>query len=153
MAKIFNAAEISGALREAIEEDVAETAFAVLSNVVRATPVGNPTLWQYPERAPEGYVGGHARRNWIVSANRPVSTVKGAQGNGPGAAAAQREAIGEGGRRIEANAGARRLVIQNNVPYINRLNSGHSTQAPANFVERAVQAARVVGGNRREVLD
>jgi len=151
VAKIFDAAETSRALRDAIENDVAETALAVLSKVVQATPVGNPTRWQNPASAPEGYVGGHARRNWIVSRNTPVSTVKGTAGDGGGAGRATAEATREGSRRIAANADARRLIIQNNVPYINRLNAGHSTTAPANFVEKAIQAARIVGDRREEL--
>ena len=30
-------------------------------------------------------------------------------------------------------------IVENNVPYIVNLNDGHSTQAPANFVEQVVQ--------------
>ena len=33
------------------------------------------------------------------------------------------------------------FVITNNLPYINRLNNGHSKQSPANFVEKAIALA------------
>lgn len=33
------------------------------------------------------------------------------------------------------------VFITNNVPYINRLNHGHSKQAPPGFVQRAIEAA------------
>ena len=36
------------------------------------------------------------------------------------------------------------VYISNNLEYIQALNEGHSQQAPAGFVEKAVQAVKVV---------
>ena len=36
--------------------------------------------------------------------------------------------------------------ITNNVPYINKLNDGHSSQAPAHFVEAAIDQVAYQGG-------
>lgn len=142
MAKVFEARELAAAIRADIAEIVAETAITALATVVRATPVGNPNLWQNPGSAPPGYVGGHARRNWNVTINAPTSEIIGRQGDGPGGGAALQDAIINGTRTIRGQ-GDRLVsfVIQNNVPYIGRLNRGWSEQAPANFVEKAVQTA------------
>lgn len=40
-------------------------ALRLFENVVRRTPVGDPTYWKRP--APVGYVGGFARNNWFVT--------------------------------------------------------------------------------------
>lgn len=118
-----------------VSENIAETAFAALSAVTLATPVGNPTLWQNPENAPPGYVGGRARGNWQVG----VGIEKGGETG----------QVDASGSNVISNARAtlvgyqlgQRVIINNNVPYIVRLNSGSSTQAPSGFVEKAVQAA------------
>jgi formaldehyde-activating enzyme involved in methanogenesis len=39
--------------------------------------------------------------------------------------------------------------VSNNVPYINRLNEGHSAQAPAGFVQQAV--AKAVADTTRDL--
>lgn len=150
--KKFDALEIIESLTNEAEIDIQKTALAVLRNVVKATPVGDPTLWQYPV-APPGYVGGHARRNWAVSTAKPIDQLKGRPGKGGGAGAAAQSAINEGTRRINSySVQSKRIYIQNNVPYIVRLNNGHSTQMPANFVQTAVQAGRNVGRNDRKEL-
>jgi hypothetical protein len=124
----------------------------VLAAVVQATPVGDPKIWQNPV-APAGYVGGHARRNWAVSTTRPVDTVKGNPGKGGGKGRATQQAISAGTKKIESyKVATRRIIIQNNVPYIVPLNNGHSTQAPINFVQTAVMAGRNVGRNDRKEL-
>ncbi len=151
--KPFDALEIVESLENVTEDDVVESALAVLANVVRGTPVGDPKIWQNPASAPEGYVGGHARRNWHVSLSSPVNTVKGSAGAGPGKGAATSEAITAGTSKAERfTAQKARIIIQNNVPYIVPLNNGHSTQAPKNFVAKAVQAGLTVNQNRREPL-
>lgn len=151
--KPFDGTEIIRSLNTELASDVIEAGLAALANVVRATPVGNPTLWQNPGSAPPGYVGGHARRNWNVSLTSPKDTVKGSPGDGGGEGAATSDAINSGRSTIERfKIPDRRIIIQNNVPYITRLNAGHSTQAPANFAEKAVQAATRVGAGGRKDL-
>jgi len=151
MAREFDANEIIVSLSDAIGDDIAETALAALTNVVRRTPVGNPTRWQQPQSAPPGYVGGHARRNWNVSINAPRDSITGTEGDGGGKGAATSEAISKGSRTIERSnpRTTQRIIISNSVPYIGRLNAGHSTIAPANFVEMAVALAVNSGRNSR----
>jgi hypothetical protein len=150
--KPFSAKETIGAVRLEVDELTQETALAALRNVIIGTPVGNPTLWQNPDSAPAGYVGGHARRNWRVSTTGFNSTLVGSPGDGPGESGARNEAIQAGVPEI-ARFSVRqgRLYIFNNVPYIGVLNNGHSTQAPANFVEKAIQVATARDSSRREI--
>jgi hypothetical protein len=150
--KPFDADEIIEALDTEAGEDIQSTAIAVLSAVIVATPVGDPKIWQYPPKK-SGYVGGHARRNWAVSTARPIDQIRGKPGKGPGASGATSQALNQGKKRIESySVQSKRIYIQNNVPYAVRLNEGHSTQAPANFVETAVMAGRNVGRNDRKEL-
>jgi hypothetical protein len=80
---------------------------------------------------------GHARRNWISSVGEPNSSVA----TDDSAHAAGIQAV----LAYELSGGS--LWIGNAVPYIRRLNYGHSQQAPAGFVERAVdQALTIVRG-------
>lgn len=150
--KDFDSRETIVALSNVLEDDIVETALAALGNVVRATPVGNPTRWRNPQSAPPGYVGGHARRNWNVSIDKTSDFVKGTPGDGGGEGAATQDALQRGVPTIErmdprTNS---RIVIQNSVPYIGRLNDGHSQVAPVNFVEMAVQAASQKLSNDRK---
>ena len=145
----YNAREITLAVRKALLDDIGETAFAVLRNLIFASPVGNPSLWQNPGSAPSGYVGGTFRRNWIVSIGGfNESIIEGQDEVGATTAAAGRSVI-EGWkaqRRLQTN-----LVIQNNVPYANRLAQGFSRQAPAGWVDEQIDAALNIPGGR-EVL-
>lgn len=131
----FDPEEITRTVTLEFEKDIRETVFRALTNVVLGTPVGNPLLWQFPNSAPPGYVGGHARRNWLVGINRfPVNEVAGVDPGGGTAIAS--------GRTVVATAKANQVVwLVNNTPYIARLNNGHSTQAPIGFVETAIDIA------------
>ena len=103
-------------------------------SLVERTPVGNPDLWQNPDNKPEGYVGGHARANWSHSVGAPVvqefDAVDEKDWEGHNVSRA----------RIIASLGETRGVagqvhyIQNSLPYMQALEDGHSTQAPAGMV-------------------
>lgn len=95
-----------------LEKSVRKAALTVDSNLVLNTPVDTGT----------------ARSNWIASLNAPVvKLVK------PG----QKQ---EAGPIIENYKLSDIILISNSLPYIKRLNEGHSQQAPAGFVDMAVQA-------------
>ena len=148
----FNVTEIITSIDNFVAKDIQRVAVAILSAVVVATPVGNPTRWKFPASAPEGYVGGHARRNWSVSIGTPVTGVRGTAGSGPGNAAT-REALGAGRAKIATfRKNNARIIIQNNVPYIGRLHDGHSTAAPRNFVQAAIMVGRRKGATERRDL-
>jgi hypothetical protein len=124
---------IIGELRDAVAEEKRLSAIAILRAIVLATPVGNPSLWLNPDAAPPGYVGGTARANWQVSIDAATNVVID-DPDPSGSATIQQGTQVAGGAQI-----GQTVWIVNNLPYIGRLNDGHSTQAPAGFVEAAVQ--------------
>lgn len=90
----------------------------ILRRVVLATPVDT----------------GRARGNWQVDLNRiPGGEVVGVD-KGGGATIASESAI------IQTAKPFGTIQIANNVPYIGRLNDGYSKQAPAGFIEAAIDA-------------
>lgn len=77
---------------------------------------------------------GRARANWFLDVGAPVvRIVEPNQGQTEQAAAATAATY-----RLSAGA----IYVSNNVPYIRRLNDGHSQQAPAGFVEDSISIAR-----------
>ena len=93
-------------------------------------------------RPPEGTPRdlGWAAANWVPSVGRPAEGPVGDPARG-GVSQAQSQA-----RRGIAAVGRFRLAhgiafVTNNVPYIERLNDGHSRQSPAGFVQRAIRKA------------
>lgn len=78
---------------------------------------------------------GHARAGWIPSVGSPnVTEVVGTDSSAHQAGVAQ---------VLTFKLGAGVLWIASAVPYIRRLNEGHSKQAPALFVEAAIDRALV----------
>lgn len=74
---------------------------------------------------------GRARSNWRASSERPLyRTVD---------ETSAQAALDQAKTVIQADRSGT-LYITNNLPYIGRLNDGWSAQAPAGFVERAIQA-------------
>lgn len=134
---VFRAREVSALIRGDAERFVRDMGGDLLSTLVFATPVGNPTLWQNPNSAPPGYVGGHARRNWQVGLNNATP-----RGERPGEDKSGQPTIAEGRAKMKGFKLGGSIVIANNAPYMGRLNDGYSTQAPRLFVERAI--SRVV---------
>ena len=147
--KPFDPKEIARQLEIELISDFGETVFAVLRNLITRSPVGNPTRWQNPDAAPEGYVGGHFRRNWIVSIGVNDNTeLEGIDRSGAGTLATGKAKISgyEKGRNF-----GQVVIIQNNVPYANRLALGHSTLAEAGWVDEEVDAALSTPGGSVEL--
>lgn len=152
----YNAREITIQLERALVDDFGETAFAILRNLVAGSPVGRPLIWQRPESAPEGYVGGHFRRNWVVSIGGfNTQEIEGVDPTGAPTIAAGKNQI-DGFRRGQGRTAtgqftgrATSLVIQNNVPYANRLAEGHSSQALAGWVDEQIDAALTIPGGTK----
>ena len=108
----------------------------LLTKVVKANPVGNPSFWKKPRK---GYVGGHSRRNWQMSRN-PVVAEK------PGTS--EQQAMTDGYTAIAGMpVGIRKAYLSNPVPYMERLNKGWSRQAPAGWIDAALQ--QVIAKYRR----
>jgi len=93
---------------------------------------------------------GTARSNWIVSKNAPIKSVIPAHVPYPKRSGKNRSekankqatiALGRGPINSYVDGKDRRILIQNNVPYIGRLDGGSSPQnpPPANFARKSVQ--------------
>lgn len=118
-------AVLAVSLEEGVHRTVRKAALAADQAIVLATPVDT----------------GRARANWVVSINAPASGER-PMPSSPAAGASEaleqgREVVG----RYGTNSSHSAIHITNNLPYIGRLNAGSSAQAPAGFVEEAVQAA------------
>ena len=93
----------------------------VTANLIEATPVDL----------------GWARANWVPSLGASVvKDLSGAQRNVQSASSEQSAGLAEVlGYRLRRG----KVFISNNVPYILALNDGHSSQAPAGFIQRAIR--------------
>ncbi len=105
-------------MQEEVNQEVRATALNVLRLVVFATPVDS----------------GAARGNWFVA---PSSTANRSQDESRRAG----EAISQGSISVDKAKVIKypTITLSNNLPYIERLNTGYSDQAPAKFVELAIQ--------------
>ncbi len=153
MAEIpFDPREIANALEEVLLEDFGETAAAILRNVITGSPVGNPSAWKSTDfgrlAGPPGYVGGHFKRNWVVSIGGfSTAEVDGEDITG-GPTLASGLAVVENFKRAKLGVN---LVIQNNVPYANRLALGHSQQRDAGWVDEEIDAALSIPGGIKDL--
>lgn len=146
--KPFRAGETIRQVNAALIDDLGETAFAILRNLVFASPVGDPDAWLRPI-APPGYVGGTFRRNWIVSLGGFNETIIDSQDDNGAATVAQGKEVIDSwvaGKRINVN-----LVIQNNMPYANRLAQGWSRQADPGWVDDEIDLALPFPGGTKVV--
>ena len=89
---------------------------------------------------------GWARANWVPAINRPFFPIQpegGKRTSGEVQAAASRQSNATAGvLRYTVRQG--RVFVSNNVPYVEALNSGHSAQAPAGFVQQGIRKAVTV---------
>lgn len=107
------------AITSDINQDIRALAFKILRNVTVATPVDT----------------GRARGNWQVGIDRAkldILTVNDKSGS---------IAIGKGANELRGVKDFDSIWITNNLPYIGRLNEGHSQQAPKKFVEAGIVRA------------
>jgi hypothetical protein len=122
---------------------VRRTVIDVGQRVITRTPVGDANFWQ--SKPPAGYVGGHARFNWMYSMNTRVIQELDGIDTSPGGAATLQRLTGA----VPLIPGDAVHYIQNSVPYIERLEDGYSRQAPNGFV--ALTAAEFQGIVSEEV--
>ena len=95
-------------------------------SLVMKTPVGDPKYWK--SKPPKGYVGGHARGNWQHSVgSRVTEEIDCIDKTG-------RKSIDRIQQSIPQSAAGLVHYVQNSVPYIKRLEEGHSRQAPNGMV-------------------
>ena len=121
------------AFADLIDEEVVKRVrvitMALLNEVVLRSPVGNPSLWKNPP--PPGYVGGRFRGSHIVSIGSPVYTVTNTVD--PGGA----DTINRGMAALSGLEPYTQVFIQTNLPYAERIELGHSTQAASGVYELA----------------
>lgn len=120
-----SAKRLSKRIRDNVDAGWRATALVVDQTVVTSTPVDT----------------GRARSNWRVD-TKPSTDQRApyAPGEGGSTAAANTAAALAQGREAVQSAVGDALYISNNLDYIGELNAGSSAQAPANFVEKAVDA-------------
>mgnify|MGYP001480324332 FL=1 len=95
-------------------------------SLVMKTPVGDPKYWK--SKPPKGYAGGHARGNWQHSVgNRVIEEIDCIDKSG-------QKSIDRIEQSIPQSAAGLVHYVQNSVPYIKRLEEGHSRQAPQGMV-------------------
>lgn len=111
-----------------VEELINKTALTVHSTIVLGTPVDE----------------GRARGSWLVEIGKPAEGMLGKDDKSEFGAV---KAIDKARAKLAGNKGKRSalrsqppIYISNNLPYIIPLNEGHSQQAPAGFVEEAIEA-------------
>lgn len=120
------------------EKAVRQVALAADSAVVTATPVDT----------------GRARSNWLVEIDAPAAGTREPYSEGSKLGLSETEnlngALEQGASKIaQYKVGNSEIHITNNLPYIEELNNGSSSQAPENFVEIGVAAAaKAVEGAR-----
>ena len=100
-----------------------------LQKLVLKTPVGNPALWQ--SSPPAGYVGGRARANWFVEiGGAGIEVTSDVDASGGVSISRGNSVIGSYRARDDFPV----ISLYNNLPYIQKLEGGHSTQAPAGML-------------------
>lgn len=105
---------------------VRKTVLDIGTRLVNRTPVGDATYWK--SKPPPGYAGGHARANWSHSIGvRVVQELDVIDKSGAAS-------INRIQKSVPVNSGGKVHFIQNSVPYIERLEEGHSRQAPNGMV-------------------
>ena len=112
------------------EKVVRGTVFSMFSNIVEATPVGNPELWK--SKPPKGYVGGTLRGNWQIGVGASPTDKKEPDSSGATAVTGGLAAINK------AEMG-QAIFIANNMPYAERVEYGWSSQNKG-FVRKEMQA-------------
>jgi len=141
--QVVTPAQLGPALKRTIVRDVPKFVarkvhgpahFELAKRVVLLTPVGNPDLWK--EKPPAGYVGGRARGNWQSSTGAPATGETGRIDPGGGSSVTDAASVAVGIRGPVVS------FIVNNVPYIQRLNTGWSRQVGAQFVQRSTRAVK-----------
>jgi hypothetical protein len=111
-----------GEIIRVITDNKRKVALAILQYVVLATPVDT----------------GRARANWLVGINGPIRSANENSFDKSGGST-----ITQGINKVNS-VKEETIYISNNLPYIGRLNDGHSKQAPIAYVQNSVELAKNV---------
>ena len=108
-----------------LDDTKREAATELFHEVIKDSPVGDPSLWQTPY-APANYIGGQFRSNWNASINRPDSST----------APTLNIPISEVTQTMQRSNRHTIDYLTNALPYADRLeNEGWSSQAPDGIVK------------------
>lgn len=118
------------ALRADISDTLKETIITFAGKLVERSPVGDPSLWQNP-RPPAGYQPGHFVKNWQITNNKNAVEI---QGYDP----RRKDSIQAMTNFVNSSTVGGIYWVSNMVPYAQRLEDGHSTQAPRGMVALTV---------------
>ena len=124
MAQRFNPRVLNREVREFVEKRIGAMAANIVDDLYRETP--KDTSW--------------AASNWHSQKGSPPVTSRESKGD-PSTAKSTQDSQKAQLRSFKLSD--RSIYIQNSVPYIERLNSGWSRQAPAGFVDEIVRKARI----------
>ncbi len=116
-----------------LDQVVIDYVTGVSLRIIEETPKGRPELWQ--GEAPPGYVGGRAQANWIPSIGTPDQTEVNSTDENRGSSQVL---------AIQSQIPGNIYYLTNNVPYIERLEYGWSTQAPNGMMRRTLREARSI---------
>lgn len=125
-------------VKEDAEDIIKGTVFQLFTNVIKRTPVGNPTIWK--SSPPKGYIGGTLRNSWHCTTLKPSEQgVRSPSESGVDSlnslAAISGYDLGE------------TIYLTNNAPYAYRVEFGWSSQAPAGMVRVSLaEVKEVIGG-------
>ncbi|MFP4104818.1 MAG: HK97 gp10 family phage protein [Phycisphaerae bacterium] len=101
-------------------------ALQALTSIIERSPVGDPSQWKRPSSAPPGYIGGTFRGNNSVSVAAPDMSYNESITDKTGQRALARGSVVIGSVREPFAA----IYVQNNLPYAEAIENGHSGQAP-----------------------
>jgi hypothetical protein len=119
---------------EAQKEITKRVAISAFGDAIRRSPVGNVSLWKSGYK-PVGYVGGRFRSNWFLGVGTPSR-------NNTDSIVSQEQktkVITDGIIRDKVEFD---YILSNNLPYAERLEAGHSTQAPNGVVAPTIIRAQ-----------
>lgn len=118
----FDPSAFSAKVSDDVGKRLRIISMALLTEIVQRSPVGNPDLWMSP--APKGYTGGSFRASHIVSIGSPDYS----EPSSPDKVGTK--TIQQGSAVIAQGKPYSVIYIQSNLPYSERLENGHSKQAP-----------------------
>lgn len=115
---------------DASAKTINSTLLEMYKKIVDRTPVGDPSLWNWP--AHSDYKPGTLRASWQLSFN-------GVQRNVAGQFSSTAQVLGNNGLSFKVGNGkAQVAVISNPMPYAQRVETGWSTQAPQGMMRITV---------------
>jgi hypothetical protein len=126
---------------EASEKIINATVLEMYKSIIDRTPVGNPSLWKYP--APKDYNPGTLRNSWQISFSKTLRNTQ-----GQFASAGQISNSGGVSLKINSDNSNVGVMIYNNQPYAQRVETGWSTQAPSGMMRITVaEYTSLINGN------